>query len=112
MSFYRMSADECAPDTCRGGVFTIGNFDGVHLGHGALLSHAKKQAQTLGAAAVAVTFDPHPLLLLRPQQFRPILTTMPERSRLLEENGADHVLILETNTQLLGLSAGEFFQKV
>lgn len=112
MSTQKIRWDETPPDTCRGGAATIGNFDGVHRGHAALVAELRRQAAAVKGPAVVVTFDPHPLQLLRPSQFMPVLTTVAERARLLTRAGADHVLILETTPQLLSLSAAEFFDEV
>jgi riboflavin kinase/FMN adenylyltransferase len=112
MSTFRHPLDAAAPDACRGGVLTLGNFDGVHRGHQALVAEAARQARTLGRPAVAVTFDPHPLLLLRPAAFQPLLTTIEYRADLLHVAGADHVLILETTPALLQLSARAFFERL
>jgi riboflavin kinase/FMN adenylyltransferase len=112
MSTFRHSLDAAAPDACRGGVLTLGNFDGVHRGHQALIAEAARQAGALGGPAVAVTFDPHPLQLLRPAAFKPVLTTIEHRAELLHAAGADHVLILQTTPALLGLSARAFFARV
>src|SRR5437016_5131979 len=100
------------PDDCRGGAAAIGNFDGVHRGHAALVAELRKQARAAGGPAVAVTFDPHPLQLLQPERFQPLLTTPAARADLLQACGADHVLILHTTPELLQLSAGEFFRQV
>lgn len=100
------------PESCRGGAVTIGNFDGVHRGHQALLAELVVQARALGGPAVALTFDPHPLQLLRPEQFQPLLTTMPERAQLLLAHGADHVIIVKTTHEILQLRAHEFFEQV
>jgi riboflavin kinase/FMN adenylyltransferase len=93
-------------------VVSIGNFDGVHRGHAALLARLRAQADSRRAAAVVVTFDPPPLRLLRPNSFQPTLTTLAERCRLIQESGADHVLVLQTTHELLRLSAAEFFNAV
>src|SRR5947209_1867092 len=97
---------------CRGGAVTIGNFDGVHRGHQALVSELVGQARTVGGPAVVVTFDPHPLQLLRPEQFQPVLTTIADRAELLQAAGADQVVVLRTTPALLRLSAAEFFGQV
>ena len=99
------------PEFC-GGALTIGNFDGVHLGHAALVAELRRQAQTLGGPAVAMTFDPHPLQILRPEVFQTVLTTPAYRAELLHACGADQVIILRTTRELLQLSAEEFFQQV
>jgi riboflavin kinase/FMN adenylyltransferase len=61
---------------------------------------------------VVLSFDPHPLELLHPERFQPVLTTLPERARLLRECGADHVVLLQTTPALLQRSAVEFFTHV
>jgi riboflavin kinase/FMN adenylyltransferase len=111
MASYTLSLDE-VPEACRNGVLTIGNFDGVHLGHQALLSALLDRAKALGCPAVAVTFDPHPLQLLRPESFQPVLTTPADRADLLQRYGADHVVILRTTPELLRLTARQFFDQV
>jgi riboflavin kinase/FMN adenylyltransferase len=103
---------ETPPAALRGGAVAIGNFDGVHRGHAALLAELRDRARAAGGPAVAVTFAPHPLQLLRPEQFLPLLTTLPDRAALLQEHGADHVLVLRTVPDLLQLSAADFFREV
>jgi riboflavin kinase/FMN adenylyltransferase len=113
MSTFRHHLDAAVREVCRGGVVTLGNFDGVHRGHQALIAEAARQARAMAAApAVTVTFDPHPLQLLRPAAFQPVLTTIEHRAELLQTAGADHVLILETTPALLELSAREFFDRL
>lgn len=103
---------DAPPATFRGGALTIGNFDGVHLGHAALLAELRRQAQAVGGPAVALTFDPHPLQLLKPERFQPVLTTPTDRAELMQAAGADHVVLLQTTPDLLQLSAAEFFERV
>jgi riboflavin kinase/FMN adenylyltransferase len=93
------------------GSISIGNFDGVHLGHQALLARTRAQTRQLGGPAVAVTFDPHPLQLLRPEQFQPVLTALPDRVRLLNEH-VDQVVVLPVTREFLALTAEEFFVQV
>ena len=112
MASLTVNWDENLPPSFQGGAVTIGNFDGVHRGHLALLAELRRQAQALGGPAVAVTLDPHPLKLLRPEQFQPVLTTITDRAALLQSHGADHVLILRTTRTLLGLTADQFFDTV
>lgn len=100
------------PETCRRGVATVGNFDGVHRGHQELIGIVRRQAQALCGPALAVTFDPHPLQHLRPEEFQPVLTTVAYRAQLLHQHGADHVVVLQTTPELLRLDATEFFERV
>jgi riboflavin kinase / FMN adenylyltransferase len=100
---------ERLPEEVRGGVVTVGNFDGVHRGHAALLSVARELARSHGNKVIAVTFDPHPLVLLAPERYQPPLTTIGERARLLQDIGADHVVVLQTTTNLLAFSPSDFF---
>jgi riboflavin kinase / FMN adenylyltransferase len=100
------------PPEFLGGAVTVGNFDGVHLGHRALVAAARAQADRLGGPTVAVTFDPPPHQLLYPGPIRPPLTTLPERAALLNAAKADHVVILRTSPALLALSPEAFFEDV
>jgi len=108
MSTHYLQWTDSVPAECRGGAVTIGNFDGVHRGHQQILAEVCRQ----GRPALAVTFDPHPLQILRPEQFQPLVTTVIRRADLLHEYGADHVLILATTPALLQLTAREFFDQV
>jgi riboflavin kinase/FMN adenylyltransferase len=90
----------------------IGNFDGVHRGHTSLLAELRRQARALKVPAVVLSFDPHPLQLLRPEQFQPLLTASADRAELLQAAGADQVIVLHTCWDLLRLSAAEFFELV
>ncbi|MBI3822444.1 MAG: bifunctional riboflavin kinase/FAD synthetase [Planctomycetes bacterium] len=112
MATFTYALDDAMPDACRGGVLTIGNFDGVHLGHQALLAEAASQARALSCPAIAVTFDPHPSQILRPDRLQPPLSTMDDRTVLLMQYGATHVLILKTTAALLQLTAADFFERI
>jgi riboflavin kinase/FMN adenylyltransferase len=102
------------PAEFTGGAVTVGNFDGVHLGHQALVAAARRQADRLGGPAVVVTFDPPPHTVLHPDSGppRPPLTTLADRAELLHKVGADHVVILRTSPALLALSPEAFFEDV
>ncbi len=103
---------ENPPETCRRGVVSVGNFDGVHLGHAALLRETIALAKSMNAPAIAVTFDPHPLCLLDPDRYMLPLTTIEERVEQLHRIGTDHVVVLRTSTELLNLSPDAFFKHV
>ena len=90
----------------------IGNFDGVHVGHAAMLRTLRQLALEQGTPAVAVTFDPHPIAILRPEFSPPILTTVDDRIELLQAAGADSVIVLPVTTSLLEMTAEQFFDVV
>ena len=100
------------PARARGAFVTVGNFDGVHSGHQRLLSRLRAKADAAGVPALAITFDPHPVALLRPDK-APVPLVWPEREiGLLEEAGATEVAVFRTGPWLLELSAREFFERV
>ena len=79
-------------------VVTIGNFDGVHLGHRHVLARAHEVATELGGLpVVAVTFDPHPLSVIAPDRAPQPLTSLDRRIALLADAGADAVLVLSVH---------------
>ncbi|MBM3994634.1 MAG: riboflavin biosynthesis protein RibF [Planctomycetes bacterium] len=112
MAIFTYALGAAIPDALRGGVLTIGNFDGVHLGHQALLAEACGQAKTLQCSAIACTFDPSPAQLLRPDRLQPPLTTLADRAALLQHHGADHVMVLQTSSDFLQLTARDFFERI
>ncbi len=94
------------------GCVAIGNFDGVHLGHAAMLAALRGLAAEQGTQAVAVTFNPHPIAVLRPEFTPPILTTVEDRIELLHAAGADSVIVLPVTNSLLEMTAEQFFHAV
>src|SRR5256885_798109 len=91
-------------------VLVIGNFDGVHRGHVALLRHAK--ASEPDARLVAVTFWPHPMSVVRPDQAPALLCTLDHRKELLREAGVDDVVVVEFTSEVAGWSPEEFVDRV
>ena len=75
-------------DLPRGGVVTIGNFDGVHLGHRRILETVAARAQSIGRPSVAITFDPHPLAVLRPDHAPRQIQTLRQKEEAIEALGA------------------------
>lgn len=103
------SFDECAP--CRGGIVAIGNFDGVHLGHRAMIAALLRTARARCVPAVVFTFDPHPLAILK-GIVPAALTTTASKLELLAECGVDCTLVYPTDTALLDLSPQDFFDQM
>jgi riboflavin kinase/FMN adenylyltransferase len=93
-------------------VASIGNFDGVHRGHQWLLAEIQKSARELGAKSVAVTFDPHPSRVLRPEGAAKLITPMPERLDLMQASGIDAVLVLAFTDELCKMSGQAFVTAV
>jgi riboflavin kinase/FMN adenylyltransferase len=94
-------------------VVTIGNFDGVHRGHQHVLRESGRLAARLGRLpVVAVTFDPHPMSVVRPDKAPELLTSVEERCALLAAAGADAVLLLRFTTALADMSAEDFAESV
>jgi riboflavin kinase/FMN adenylyltransferase len=100
------------PAAARGGVLAIGNFDGVHRGHQALLQAAKQRAAELGAPAGVILFEPHPREFFQPDRPHFRLTPLGRKLELLEAFGLDVAVVLPFNATLAGLPAQEFIEKV
>lgn len=97
-----------ATDLPRGGVVTIGNYDGIHRGQRQVLDRLVARARELAAPSVVVTFQPHPFAILRPDEVPPALTTAAQRERLLDATGVDVTLIVRFTRDLAALPAEEF----
>jgi len=94
-------------------VVTIGNFDGVHRGHAHVLAEARRLAARRGGLpVVAVTFDPHPMSVIRPDKAPQPLTSVEDRAALLAAAGADAVLVLPFTSELADLEAADFANAV
>jgi len=96
----------------KGSVIAIGNFDGVHRGHRAVIDAALERAKGLGRPAAALTFEPHPRAVLRPDDpiFR--LTDEQAKLRLLAGSGLDGVLVMTFDAALIGLTAQQFVERI
>jgi riboflavin kinase/FMN adenylyltransferase len=112
MAVFEIPWQAAFSDPCHGGALTIGNFDGVHLGHAALMKKLKQEARQVNGPAVALTFEPHPVCLLRPELCPPALTTPADRAERLHTCGADHILMLRIDLDMLHLTAREFFEQI
>jgi len=100
------------PARARGAYLAIGNFDGVHRGHSLLIARLRARADAVGTRAVALTFNPHPVALLRPEAASVPLVWTERNIMLLEQAGAHEVGVFRTGLWLLGLTAREFFDRV
>lgn len=96
----------------RGVVVALGNFDGVHLGHQAVVRRAVEEGGRVGARVVAATFDPHPQAVLRPGGGPPLLTTLDLRREALVRYGADEVYAIRFDEQLSRKSPEAFVEDV
>jgi len=93
-------------------VVAIGNFDGVHRGHQAILANVRRRAAETGAKSVAVTFDPHPVRVLRPAQAPKLITPLPQKLDLLAATGIDTTVVVPFTLEFSHLSAMEFARDV
>jgi riboflavin kinase / FMN adenylyltransferase len=96
----------------RGAVVAIGNFDGVHRGHRAVIAAACKRAQALGRKAAALTFDPHPRLFLRPQDPLFQLSMVRNKLRLLAASGLAGAIVVNFDAALASTSAADFIEHI
>jgi riboflavin kinase / FMN adenylyltransferase len=93
-------------------ILSVGNFDGLHLGHQKILRMVLARARATALTAAAVTFDPHPMRLLRPDHAPRMIQTFSQRLAGLEQMGLDAVLVLRFDRALSLLSPGEFIQNI
>jgi riboflavin kinase/FMN adenylyltransferase len=108
MLFFRGVPSQATTST----VLTIGNFDGVHHGHRALLTRLTAKAREVALPATVLTFEPHPRELFAPDQAPARLSSLREKLKLLEDCGVDRVHVCRFNRALAGLSADEFIQQI
>jgi len=112
MATHQVDWQAAFPEVSKNAAVTIGNFDGVHGGHAALVAEVRRQADALQAPAVALTFDPRPIQLLRPDLNAVPLSTLADRAQWLHDGGVDQVVVLRTTAELLALEAETFFRDV
>jgi riboflavin kinase/FMN adenylyltransferase len=86
-------------------VATIGNFDGVHRGHQMVIDEVIHRAHDLSARSLAITFDPHPVRVLRPETALPLITPLAEKLELLASTGIDATLVLPFTSELSHMTA-------
>jgi len=100
------------PPDRRGGVLCIGNFDGLHIGHQRMLATARQAATAAGVPLTVMTFDPHPIALLRPEAAPAPLMTMPQRIENLAALGVDILLLIQTTPAFLAITAEQFLAQI
>ncbi len=104
----RLDGGAPVPSRLRGGIVALGNFDGFHLGHQAVVGRAIDRARALGVPAMVATFDPHPVRFFKPDVAPFRLTTLDQRERLFAEAGADAMVVFAFDAALAGLTAEAF----
>lgn len=96
----------------RNPVVTLGNFDGVHLGHQKIFSRLIQRARELRGQSIVYTFEPHPIKVLHPQQDVPLIISYEERASLIEGFGVDVLICARFDMEFASQSAREFVEKV
>ncbi len=96
----------------RGCALTVGAFDGIHLGHRAVIDHLKSKAKALGLPSTVIVFEPLPREYFRPLEAPPRITNFRERLAALAAAGVDRVLVLKFDEELRGMSAEAFIRRV
>lgn len=96
----------------RGAVLAIGNFDGVHRGHQALIARVRELAHIERAPAAVMVFEPHPRVFFRPSEPHFRLTTLEQKCRLFERLGLDFAIVLPFDAELAGLTADQFIRRI
>src|SRR3954451_17504755 len=104
----RLDGSSAVPERLRGGIVALGNFDGFHKGHQAVVGRAVDRARAAGRPALVATFDPHPMRFFRPETpwFR--LTTMDQRARLIEAAGVDGLYVFRFDADFAAASTEKF----
>jgi riboflavin kinase/FMN adenylyltransferase len=98
--------------TDRGNVVTVGTFDGVHRGHWAVLEEIRRRARETGRRSVLVTFHPHPLRSVRPEDAPPPLTTPLEKKEILAESGLDYAVFISFTPELASFEPARFVEEI
>jgi riboflavin kinase / FMN adenylyltransferase len=104
----RLHGGDRVDGAMRGGIIALGNFDGFHLGHQAVVGRAVALAKARGVPAIVATFDPHPVRYFKPDALPFRLTTLDQRERLFGAAGADAMLVLHFDATLANVTASNF----
>jgi riboflavin kinase/FMN adenylyltransferase len=100
------------PPLSSGSVVTIGAYDGVHLGHRALIAEVRERAAALGCASAVVTFDRHPAMVVRPESAPKLLTDLEQKLELLSSTGVDYTLVIHFDEERANEAADDFVREV
>ncbi|MBM6400357.1 bifunctional riboflavin kinase/FAD synthetase [Phycicoccus sonneratiae] len=109
---HRWSDPARTPEALRPCVLTLGNFDGVHRGHKAVLGALVEAGARLGLPAVAITFDPHPVAVLHPDRAPELIAPARVRDELIAETGIDGLLVLDFTTEFAQQTPEDFVRSV
>ncbi len=109
---HRWTDPSQTPAALRPCVVTLGNFDGVHRGHRAVLNALVDAGRRLGLPAVAITFEPHPIAVLRPEQAPELIAPGPIRDDLIADSGVDGLLVLDFTTEFAQQTPEDFVRAV
>jgi riboflavin kinase/FMN adenylyltransferase len=96
----------------RNPVVTLGNFDGIHLGHQEIFKRVKEGALKIHGKGMVITFEPHPLKVLAPEKFLPLLTPYRKKMMLIEKSGIETVLCIEFSLAFSEISPSEFVKSI
>ena len=107
----RVTGGESLPAHLRGAVIALGNFDGFHLGHQAVVGRAVETARRRGCPAIVATFDPHPVRYFKPDAPPFRLTSLDQRERLFAGAGADAMMVFAFNARLANVTAEDFVRE-
>lgn len=110
MIIYRSLSEIPAP--LENPVITIGNFDGVHLGHREIFRRLKKSARELDGVSVVVTFNPHPLRVVKSTTNLKLINTLDEKITLIETSGVDYLIIIPFDLEFAAIPPAEFIEKI
>jgi len=95
----------------KGCVLTIGNFDGIHIGHKAILTVARQIAEQKATELIVMTFEPHPVAILHPEKAPGVLTPLELKKHLLAQCGVDCLIVLKDSIELLNLAPADFVEQ-
>ncbi len=93
-------------------VLTIGNYDGIHMGHRRIIGKVVEKARQIEGTAMLMTFSPHPLSVLKPDTYTRLITPLHRKKELIEENGIDVMVIVPFNDAFRSVTAGIFIEEI